>query len=323
MRSRILYILKNAADYVSGEEIAKKLQVSRTAVWKHIRELRAAGYTIESHPRNGYKLVEAPDLLLPGEVKSRLRTRWLGRELRYYKSVDSTNRIAKLFDEENLPEGSVAVSEEQTGGKGRLSRGWLSPLYKGIWFSVLLRPKFLPQEAPKCTLMAAVAIVRAIENVAGIQCGIKWPNDILCGGRKLVGILTEMNAEMERIHYVVIGMGVNVNLDKEDYPEELQDVGISLKMVKGEKIDRLALFVEILGQLEAFYDDVCQNGFSRVFAEWRRYSVTLGQEVNVIGADRTFSGKAIDIDADGALLVETDGQIVKVLAGDVSIRPKK
>lgn len=323
MRSSILHLLKNAADYISGEEIARKLSVSRTAVWKHIKELKAAGYTIESHSRNGYKLVEAPDLLLPSEVRSHLQTKWLGRELRYYKSVDSTNRVAKQFYDENMPEGSVAVSEEQTGGKGRLSRGWLSPKNKGIWFSVMLKPPFLPQEAPKCTLLAAVAIVKAIEKTTGIRCGIKWPNDILYDGRKLVGILTEMNAEMERIHYVVIGMGINVNVEPGDYPAELKDIGISLKMISGQPVSRILLFAEILQQLENLYETVCHLGFGTVFEEWRKYSVTLGQEVNVIGVKETFSGKAVDIDETGALLVQCGDELVTVLAGDVSIRTKK
>jgi BirA family biotin operon repressor/biotin-[acetyl-CoA-carboxylase] ligase len=323
MRLSVLDLLKNASDYISGEEIAKRLNVSRTAVWKHIKELKATGYMIESHSRNGYRLLESPDLLLPNEVAAQLKTKWLGREIRYYSSIDSTNRAAKSFDDEGLSEGAVAVSEEQTGGKGRLARGWFSPAQKGIWFSVMLKPKFLPQEAPKCTLLAAVAIVKAIENAAGVKCGIKWPNDILYDGKKLVGILTEMSATMEGINYIVIGMGINVNLTADEYPDDLKNIGISLKMITGKDIDRRKLFAEILLQLEILYEAALEKGFASILQEWRKCSITLGQEVNVIGVNETFFGRAADIDEDGALMVDTGESLVKVLAGDVSIRPKK
>lgn len=323
MRSSILELLRNSTDYISGEDIAKRLNVSRTAIWKHIRELKVAGYEIESHSRSGYRLVQTPDLLLPNEIKSVLKTKWLGHQIKHYDVIDSTNKAAKLFYSEGAADGAVVVSEEQSTGRGRLSRGWYSPAQKGIWFSVLLRPNILPQEAPKCTLMAAVAIVKAIENITGIRAGIKWPNDILYEGKKLVGILTEMNAAMEGIHYIVIGMGINVNLTQEDTPEELQSISTSLLQIGGKKVSRLNLFAEILLQLEILYEDVLTNGFNNVFQQWRAYSITLEQEVSVIGINHTFSGRAKDIDEDGALLVETSEGIKRVLAGDVSIRPKK
>lgn len=324
MRSSILYLLKNAVGYLSSEEMARRLNVSCAVVCEHIQELEAAGYQIEKDLHRGYRLLKAAKDLLPDEVKYRLQTKWLGHELRYYMSVDSTNQLAKQLYNEGMPDGSVVISEEQTGGKGRLSRGWFSPKEKGLWFSVLLKPPFLPQEAPKCTLLAAVAIARAIEKTTGIRCGIKWPNDILYDGRKLVGILTEMSAALEGIHYIVIGMGINVNLDKCDYPEELRDIAVSLKMIRGAAIERSELLVEVIRELEGLYEAVCQNGFAAVLEAWRSYSVTLGQEVRVIGIEETFTGLAVDIDESGALLIErSDGEIEKVLAGDVSIRPKK
>ena len=322
MRSSILELLRNTSGYISGEEIAKKMNVSRTAIWKHIRELKQAGYAIESHSRSGYSLVKTPDLLLPNEIKSILKTKRLGKNIKHFDDLVSTNIEAKQLAASGAEEGTIVVSEAQNGGRGRLSRGWYSPAHKGIWFSIILRPTLLPQDAPKCTLMAAVAITKAIDKITGIKCGIKWPNDILYNGKKLVGILTEMNAEMEGINYIVIGTGINVNIEKDEVPDELKDIVMSLSQIAGERIDRLALLAEVLVQLEVIYDEALTNGFGEILEEWRKYSITLGQEVNVIGIDKTFSGLAMDIDADGALLVKTEKEVKRVLAGDVSIRPK-
>lgn len=323
MRSNILTVLRQAAGtYVSGEEIAKALNVSRTAVWKHIRELKQAGYAIESHSRSGYCLRETPDLLLPNEIKNGLTCQTLGQEILYYTELPSTNNKAKALAAEGAADGTLVVSETQKNGRGRLSRGWYSPLHKGLWFSLILRPDFLPQDAPKCTLMAAVAIVKAVLRVSAIPVGIKWPNDILYNGKKLVGILTEMSAEMDRINYVVIGIGVNVNVDQKDFPEEISQIATSLSIIKGQKVSRLDLMQAILAELEGLYYQVMKTGFSDVLDEWKKYSVTLGQEVNVIGINEAFAGTAEDIDADGALLVKCGKEIRRVLAGDVSIRPR-
>ncbi|MBP7254780.1 MAG: biotin--[acetyl-CoA-carboxylase] ligase [Negativicutes bacterium] len=321
MRSKVLTLLKNSqGEYISGEEIARKLQVSRTAIWKHIRDLKEAGYLIQSHYRKGYSLQSAPDLLLPEELKANLKTKLLGSEIHYFDDVDSTNNIGKLIAAKGCLNGSVIVSESQNNGRGRLERGWYSPKSAGIWFSVILKPKMSPQNAPKFTLLAAVAVARAIENITGIKCGIKWPNDILYDGKKLVGILTEMNAEIDCINYIVIGIGLNVN--NEEFPEELTSIATSLKMIKTKTFSRLALLSEILEQLEQEYQKVLLDGFADTFNAWREYSATLGNEIKVLGIEEQFSGKALDIDEDGALLVETEAGIKKVLAGDVSIRPK-
>lgn len=324
MRSDILELLREAAGaYVSGEDIAKRMQVSRTAIWKHIRELKQAGYAIGSHSRRGYALLEAPDVLLPNEIRHGLQTERFGREIYHYQEVTSTNNEAKrLASVEGVAEGAIIVSETQSGGRGRLSRGWFSPIGKGIWFSIVLRPAFLPQEAPKCTLLAAVAIARAIEKVTGVRAGIKWPNDILYQGKKLVGILTEMNAEMDGINYIVIGMGINVNITASEVPEELREIVTSLLMIRGEKTSRITLLCAILKELEIIYQSVLNQGFADILNEWKTYSVTLEQQVRVIGIDASFDGTAIDIDKDGALLVKTQDGVQRVLAGDVSIRPK-
>ena len=321
MRSNILDILRQAnGAYVSGEDIARTMNVSRTAVWKHIRELKQAGYAIDSHSRSGYCLMETPDLLLPNEIQNGRKTKVLGKDIQYYKEVISTNNQAKLAAQQDAAEGTIIVSEAQTSGRGRLARGWYSPAEKGIWFSVILRPHFLPQEAPKCTLMAAVAIAKAIEKITELQVGIKWPNDILYNKQKLVGILTEMNAEMDCINYIIIGMGINVNIQKNEFPLELQQIATSLAILKGEKISRVKLLNEILFQIETLYNIAQAEGFVKILEEWKKYSVTLGKTVDVIGINDTFVGVAMDIDADGALLVKTETGIKRVLAGDVSIR---
>lgn len=325
MQTKILKLLKDAkGNAVSGEDIASELGVSRSAVWKRIKELKNLGYEIESLSRNGYTLKSVPDLLLPYEVDDGLKTKFIGKNIVYFDEIGSTNNEAKKLAAEGAADGTIVVAEEQGTGKGRLSRSWFSPRAKGIWFSTILRPSFLPQDAPKCTLLAAVSIVKAAQKF-GVNVGIKWPNDILFEGKKLVGTLTEMSAEMERINYVVIGTGINVNLMPEDFPPDVKDIATSLAIVKGEKISRVELFRAILEETEMLYEGVIQNGFAPLLDEWRKYSVTLGQEVNIIGVGENddFSGKAVDIDDDGALLIETEGKIRKVFAGDVSIRPRR
>ena len=321
-RSAILDMLRSrTGQFVSGEELGRQLNISRTAVSKQIQKLRQSGYDIESTVSQGHRLRQLPDLLRPEEVCPRLTTRILGSEIHYYSEIDSTNNAAKKCAVAGCPEGTLVITETQQGGRGRLSRGWFSPTAKGIWLSVVLRPPFPPQEAPKCTLMAAVALNRAIREVAGIPCGIKWPNDILCNGRKLVGILTEMSAEMDAINHIVIGTGINVNIAADEIPPELKGIATSILVEKGAPVSRLDLLIRVLECLEELYLAVKESGFEAVLAAWRRESITLGRMINVIAPDKSYQGKAVNIDSDGALLVETEGGMERVLAGDVSIRP--
>lgn len=324
MRNKILQILRQSGNkYISGEDMAEKLGVSRAAVWKHIKEMRSQGYNIESLARNGYILRKAPDAMLSGEISNGLETKTIGCRIICHEEIDSTNNEAKRLAREGAAEGTVVVAESQTGGKGRLERQFFSPKGKGIWFSVVLRPKFLPQEAPKCTLMAAVAVARAMTEF-GLKPGIKWPNDLLYDNKKLVGILTEMSAEMDGINYIVIGTGINVNIAPEEFPEELRDVATSLSQMKGANLPRVKFLQAVLRALDDLYVKVQVEGFAPVLKEWRQYSITLGQEVKVIGVrdGEVFYGKAADIDEEGALLVDTAAGRQRVLAGDVSIRPQ-
>jgi BirA family biotin operon repressor/biotin-[acetyl-CoA-carboxylase] ligase len=321
MRASIIQILRERGDYVSGEELSSLFKVSRTAIWKHIHALKQTGYEIEAHSRRGYRFRATPDRLLPQELQLCLNTSILGRKVYYFDNVDSTNNEAKKLAAAGCPEGTIVVAEAQDAGRGRKARGWYSPFGKGVWVSLVLRPAFSPQDAPKCTLLAAVAVNNAIRKVANFDCGIKWPNDILYDGKKLVGILTEMTAEIDAINYVVVGLGINVNLKAEDIPPELQAIATSLEIAVGHPLSRIDLLAAVLEEFERLYQQVQTQGFQPILDEWRRNSITLGNTVDVLGS-HPFSGVAVDIDADGALLVRTDRRVERVLAGDVSIRAR-
>lgn len=325
MRGRILKILRGKMpNPVSGEILSQELEVSRTAVWKHIQALKNEGYTIESIPKKGYILKEVPDRLSPAEVAAKLQTKWLGHHIHYCELTTSTNELAKRLAGDDCEDGLVVIAEEQNSGKGRLSRGWFSPFARGVWFSVVLKPPFMPQEASKCTLLAAVAVVKAVNKYQGVKASIKWPNDILLDGKKLVGILTEMSAEFGKINYIVIGTGINVNIPKEMVPEELQATAVSLSDMAKEPVSRVQLLADVLANMEELYEKVLKDGFNPVLEEWKQYSSTLGQQVKVIAPDQTYFGEAVDIDEDGLLMVKReDGSVEKVIAGDVSIRPAK
>ena len=323
MRKTIVELLKKSGDnFVSGENIAGDLGISRTAVWKHIQKLRESGYHILSRERCGYKLKDAPDLLLPSEIQIELNTEIIGKQMEYFPSVDSTNRVAKKLAYHGAADGTIVVAEEQTGGKGRLERNFYSPRGKGIWFSIILRPNFLPHDAPKCTLMAAVAVAQAM-NRFNLKPEIKWPNDIMFDGRKLVGILTEITAEIGKITYIVVGLGINVNISREEFPEEIRNVATSLSEMNGGEISRVKFFRAVLEEFDKLYCKVNAAGFAEVFTLWKKYNITLGKNVRVISAGdggESFIGKAIDLDSEGALQVETASGLRTVYAGDVSIR---
>ena len=283
MRMTIVEMLKSAGgDFISGESIAGKLGISRTAVWKHIQKLRQNGYQILSSERCGYKLKDAPDLLLPSEIQIGLSTEIIGKKMEYHPSVESTNRVAKALAYHGAEEGTIVVAEEQTGGKGRLDRTFFSPRGKGIWFSIILRPKFSPHDAPKFTLIAAVAVAEAMKRF-NLKAEIKWPNDILHDGRKLVGILTEMTGELAKISYMVIGVGINVNISRDEFPEELRDIASSLSEISGETLSRVEFFRAVLEEFDKLYVEINALGFAEVLARWKTYNITLGKNVQVNG----------------------------------------
>jgi BirA family transcriptional regulator, biotin operon repressor / biotin---[acetyl-CoA-carboxylase] ligase len=246
MQNKILDFLKKGHDYASGEEISHRLGVSRQALWKHIQELKDSGYDIVAVPHLGYKLVSSPDRLNPYELARGLDTKFIGRKNLYFDTVSSTNDAAMQLAMKGYPEGTVIIAESQTKGRGRLGRSWFSPKYKGIYLSLLLRPKIMPNQAPLLTLMSAVSICEAVRAITDLACQIKWPNDILLHHKKLAGILTELNAETDLSRFVAIGIGLNVNNDK----KALIQGATSLKEQKKAQINRLGLLQEILRKLE-------------------------------------------------------------------------
>ena len=321
MRQDILdFLIQHKDEFVSGQQISEQLGISRTAVWKHIRVLKQRGYVIESYTKKGYCLREAPELLSEQAIEEGLSTKVVGRHIVYRERVDSTNNVAKKLADEGAPEGTIVVAEEQTGGRGRINRSFLSPFAKGVLFSLILRPNIPPMEVSKMTLLAAVAVARAIRHHGLTDCGIKWPNDILVKGRKMVGILTELNGSAEKVNYIIMGIGVNTGITAEDLPKDLQSIVTSFAR-EGVRVSRLALLETLLKEIEGLYQTVCRDGFAPVLAEWRALSCMLGQDVTVTSIDKTFSGKAVDIDENGNLLVATPEGVEVVMAGDIHVRP--
>ncbi|MCX8182458.1 MAG: biotin--[acetyl-CoA-carboxylase] ligase [Candidatus Methanomethyliaceae archaeon] len=301
--------------FVSGQGAASAFGVSRTAVFKRIQQLRKLGYDIEAVRKKGYRLVPRFDGLLPLEIKSRLKTRIFGKEIITLDSVDSTQTYMGKLAEKGAPEGTVVLALEQTRGKGRMNRVWSSPR-GGLWFSLLLRPSIPPKELHKLTLLFGVAIVTALQPL-GINASLKWPNDVLIDRRKVCGILLEASTEIDRVDYVIAGIGINVNTSLTDLPSEICDSAVSLCDIIGTKIDRAELLCGILKNSEDLYLEASENGFSRVISLWRSNSCTIGQRVEVRMPDGALRGLAVDIDEDGSLLVKYDNGFKKIYSGDI------
>jgi len=319
----VLAFLAEAGDeFVSGEAISDKLGLTRAAVWKHVEALRAAGYRIDAVPARGYRLAAVPDRLTPLEIRPLLNTHDLGQTLHWYEEIGSTSDRAKELAEEGAEHGEVVIAEAQTAGRGRRGRAWVSPPRRNLYFSVVLRPELPPARAPELTLVASLAICDALRQ-AGVAAGIKWPNDVLASGRKIAGVLTELAAEPDRVHWVVVGAGVNVNARREDFPEELRDEATSVLLERGQAAPRALLAAACFTALEDWVDRHAEEGFGPIRDAWRARSVTLGREVRVQEAARELRGVAEDIDDAGALLVRTPAGVERVLAGDVALlRPR-
>ncbi|NYT20063.1 MAG: biotin--[acetyl-CoA-carboxylase] ligase [Methanosarcinales archaeon] len=309
----ILRALKEAGKKpISGEELGEKLGISRTMVWKYIKILEEDGYTIESSPGSGYVLVSVPDKLYPSEISIGLDTAIIGKELHYFETVDSTNDMAKKMGIK-AEEGTVVIAEMQESGRGRKGDPWVSPK-GGIWLSVILKPSILPVHAPRLTLMAGVAVARTIREF-GVDASIKWPNDVVIDGRKVCGILTEMDAEVDHIGFVVIGIGINANVSMDELPEELRGSSTSLSSVKGEPINRAAFVQALLRSLENEYLRFKVEGFPKILEDWISLSNTIGRHVEVVTPQKIITGKATGVTVDGALIIETSEGVQEVIAG--------
>ena len=308
-------------EYVSGEVLAKKLGISRVAVWKQIQKLKDMGYKIISDQNLGYCLISRPDLLLPQEIQRGLSTKYVGKEIFYFPELKSTNIIAKektLHRAEGINEGTLIIAERQSAGKGRLGRKWFSPA-GGIWLSIILYPQLSPSYISRITLMTAVAVVKAIKICTQIESQIKWPNDVLINEKKVCGILTEMSAELDIINWVVVGIGINVNIDHREFPEDIQKNTISLKETSGKEISRVKLAQTFLQEFEKYYEILKGREFSSILKEWKLYSHTLGKKIKVDMGEKIITGEAMDINESGALILKKeDGELVEIISGTIT-----
>jgi BirA family biotin operon repressor/biotin-[acetyl-CoA-carboxylase] ligase len=306
--------------WISGAVLCRQLQVSRTAVWKHIGALKTFGYRIESSPRRGYLLREIPDRLVPQELREGLQTTVIGRaEIHYFPCTESTNRQAKTLAGGGAPSGTLVLAEEQTAGRGRRGRSWFSPPGAGIYLSVILRPDITPQEAPRFALATAAAVAAAVQETTLVETRIKWPNDILAGGRKLGGILTEAVLEMDRVEYLIIGLGLNVNLDRIDFPQDLRETATSIQAETGRWTSRIVLTRRILESLETTYHEYRQRGFAPILQRWEALTEMKGRRVAVDVMGRTYTGEVTHFDADGCLVIrEAGGEAMRLFSGDVN-----
>ncbi len=305
--------------FFSGEELSRKLGVSRTAVWKEIRSLRALGYKIEARSHEGYRLAAIPDKLFADEIRHGLKTRQIGRQIVSYEETDSTNDAVFQLGEQGVEEGVCVLAEHQRQGRGRMGRRWTAPKGESVLLSVLLRPRLAPSDLPKITLSAAVSTARAVRELTGQTPGIKWPNDLLYKEKKFCGILTEMSAETDRVNFIVLGIGVNVNSAASALPPG----STSLSEIAGKTVSRVDLTRRLLEHLEKDYQRLKDGRFAELVEEWEHFSVTTGRRVEAKLLDRVIHGQASGIDSDGALWIRKDsGLQERILSGDIKhLRP--
>lgn len=318
--AEILRVLRSRPGGVSGAELSQHLGVSRATVSARVDELRTLGYEIEASPHSGYRLTGAPDLLHADDLMSRLEPRRVvGRDIQIFRETTSTNDIVEKLARDGVKEGVAVFAEAQTRGRGRLGRRWISPARKGLWFSILLRPRLRPQAVTQITIAAATALARSVESHTGLAVSIKWPNDLLLRGKKVAGILTEMSGELDQVKYVILGIGVDVNVDQ--FPAELRQIATSLRIETEELVDRAALAAEILRQLDRQYARVCAGQFETIANEWEERCTTIGRDVIIVAGQRRVQGRAEALDQDGALLVRTQhGRLQAVIGGDVTVQ---
>jgi len=319
IRREILRLFhEHPGEFISGAELSQQLGVSRTAVWKHIRLLREAGYTIEAVTSRGYHLQATPDVLLAAEIQTGLETQQVGQQLHCFASLGSTNLQALELAEKGCDDGTVVIADEQTEGKGRLGRRWESPGGVNLYLSLVLRPRIAPLQAPQLTFVAALAVVEAIADVTGKQASVKWPNDVLLNGRKVAGVLSEMRAESDQVHYVVLGVGVNLNMTAEQFPKELRYPATSLFVETGEPVTRSAFVRRLLQLFEGHYQQFIENGFDAIRPAWDACCSMVGKTVRVDQDRDTLVGEVLGLDEDGSLLIrDPQGKVANIYAGDV------
>lgn len=320
MKAEILTLLRNSREYVSGQDLCARFGVSRTAVWKAINQLKEEGYEIEALQNKGYILRSYPDILSKNEIASRLGTKWVGKTLYYYEDTDSTNADAMRLGEEGAEHGTLVVANHQNKGRGRRGRVWQSPVGTTISMSFLVKPEIAPGKASMLTLVMALAVAKGIEEACDLSTAIKWPNDILVNGKKVCGILTEMKAEMDYIHGVIIGVGINVNV--ESFPEELQSMATSLILEKGRKVSRAEVIERVAENFEEYYEKFMETEDLSLLRDlYEERLISKGKTVKVLDPQGEYTGISMGITDTGELVVETqDGKEQQVYAGEVSVR---
>jgi BirA family biotin operon repressor/biotin-[acetyl-CoA-carboxylase] ligase len=323
-RDAILAALGRAGSaHVSGHDLAATLGLSRNAEWKQIQALREGGYEIEGSHARGYRLLARPDRLSADALSGHLRTTWLGRNLVCHESTGSTNDDAAALARAGAVEGTVVVADAQTAGRGRLGRDWVSRPAANLYASIVLRPRIAPAQAPQLSLVAGVAVADALEG-HGVEPTIKWPNDVLLGGRKVCGVLTEIEAEADLVGWVVVGIGVNLNAGPQDFPEDLRDKAVSLQMATGDAVDRARFAAALLASFERSYEVFRSGGFASLRDAWMRRASMVGRRIEVAGPTGSQTGICVGIDSDGALLLKEEGGAAggatrRIIAGDVSV----
>lgn len=317
MREKILSALRNSEDYVSGEELSRVLGITRSAVWKNVKQLKKDGYIIQSVRNRGYKLESNPNLLDGGRISDGLQTEIIGKRIIILKSVDSTNEEIKRLAGRLEPSGTVVASEEQSAGKGRFGRVWESEK-GGLYFSFLIRPNLPPSDISSVTLAAGYAVCLAIREYTGLDARIKWPNDIIIGKKKVCGILTEMAAQSDCIEYVVIGIGINVNL--KTFPKEIEHKATSLLTETGKQLDKSDFFKNVLKHLDAVLSSFLISVSVEDMESFKELCATIGRDVSVERNGLTLTGKAVGISPSGELLIQTSEKILSVSSGEVTVQ---
>lgn len=320
MKEEILRLLRSADGYISGQELCNRFGVSRTAVWKAINQLKEAGYEIEAQQNKGYRLMAAPDLMTEAEIKSLLHTDWVAKEVLYFDTIDSTNTKAQELAEKGYPSGTLVVADKQESGKGRRGRSWVSPSGIGIFMTLMIKPDINPNNASMLTLVAALAVAKAITSVTGEEAMIKWPNDIVVNGKKVCGILTEMNAQFDYINHIVVGIGINVH--NESFPDEISQMASSLMIeAGGKRFHRAQIIAETMSYFEQYYDTFLKTqDLSALVREYDKLLVNRNKSVRVLDPKEPFDGKAMGITPKGELIVDTWESRKLVSSGEVSVR---
>ena len=320
MKEAILRLLRSADGYISGQELCNRFGVSRTAVWKAINQLKEAGYEIEAQQNKGYRLMAAPDLMTEAEIKSLMHTEWVAKEVLYFDTIDSTNTKAQELAEKGYPSGTLVVADKQESGKGRRGRSWVSPSGTGIFMTLMIKPDINPNNASMLTLVAALAVAKAITSVTGEEAMIKWPNDIVVNSKKVCGILTEMNAQFDYINHIVVGIGINVH--NESFPEEISQMASSLMIeAGGKRFHRAQIIAETMSYFEQYYDTFLKTqDLSALVREYDELLVNRNKSVRVLDPKEPFDGKAMGITPKGELIVDTWESRKLVSSGEVSVR---